>query len=233
MLPALKAKLTGRASEVLADIEARIDLCADLRSKLETMLADDCPLTTRDGGFIRAGAHAKLDELRELMSGGKQWMASYQAAEIERTGIPCMKVGFNKVFGYYLEVTHAHRDKVPDGLHPQADAQERRTVHHAGTQGARRESADRRRAGAATWSYELFVELRELGGQAATPRLQATAAALADVDVLAAWPKLAPRAELRAAGDGRRTSARDRRGPAPGGRRDRAGGHVCAERLQV
>ena len=95
-LPKVKAKLTGRASALLQQLEARLDLCADVRGPLEPALVDDCPLTARDGGFIRAGYRADLDELRELMAGGKQWIAKYQAAECERTGIPNIKVGFNR-----------------------------------------------------------------------------------------------------------------------------------------
>ncbi len=67
----------------------------------------------RDGGFIRSGYDEKLDELRELASGGKQWLARYQGEQIERTGIPSLKIGFTSVFGYYLEITNAHKDKVP------------------------------------------------------------------------------------------------------------------------
>jgi DNA mismatch repair protein MutS len=101
-LPKVKAKLTGRSSGLLQQIERRLDLCADVRRPLEQALVDDCPLTTRDGGFIRDGYRADLDELRQLMAGGKQWMAEYQAAECKRTGIASIKVGFNSVFGYYL-----------------------------------------------------------------------------------------------------------------------------------
>ena len=100
-------------SPLLRELEQRIDLCADIRGPLEQALVDECPLTARDGGFIRAGYRADVDELRELMAGGKQWMAEYQAAECERTGIANMKVGFNSVFGYFLEVTHTHREKIP------------------------------------------------------------------------------------------------------------------------
>ena len=71
-------------------------------------------LLTTDGGIIREGFHAQLDELRDLARGGKQWIANYQAQEIERTGIPNLKIGFNKVFGYYLEVTATHAAKVPE-----------------------------------------------------------------------------------------------------------------------
>ncbi len=60
-----------------------------------------------------AGYHAELDKLSELASGGKQWIAQYQATELERTGIHSLKVGFNKVFGYYIEVTNTHASKIP------------------------------------------------------------------------------------------------------------------------
>ncbi len=110
----LKAKLTARRSPLLSQLEAEIDLCVDLRSKLDAALADDCPLASREGGFIRDGFHPPLDALRELAHGGKQWIARYQAQESQRTGIPTLKVGFNKVFGYYIEITNAHRERIPD-----------------------------------------------------------------------------------------------------------------------
>ncbi|NBW94389.1 MAG: DNA mismatch repair protein MutS, partial [Bacteroidetes bacterium] len=71
------------------------------------------PAQLKEGGVIRQGVSGELDELRALARGGKQWLADLQKTESERTGIPSLKVGFNKVFGYYLEVTHAHKDKVP------------------------------------------------------------------------------------------------------------------------
>jgi len=113
VVPSLRARLTARSSHLLGELESRLDPCAELRARLETLLADECPQVAREGGFIRAGAYPPLDELRELMRGGKQWMAQYQASESQRTGIPSLKVGFNSVFGYFLEITHAHREKVP------------------------------------------------------------------------------------------------------------------------
>jgi DNA mismatch repair protein MutS len=114
LLPKVKAKLAGRSSDLLQGLEADLDLCPEVRADIDTALVDDPPLLTTDGGMIQNGYHEKLDELRELARGGKAWIAKYQAQQIERTGIPSMKVGFNKVFGYYLEVTAVHRDKVPD-----------------------------------------------------------------------------------------------------------------------
>jgi DNA mismatch repair protein MutS len=109
LLPGLKAKLTARKCSLLNELEAAVDLCVELRGKLEAGLADDCPLSNRDGGFIREGFNAELNGLRELARGGKQWIARYQAQETQRTGIANLKVGFNKVFGYYIEITNAHR----------------------------------------------------------------------------------------------------------------------------
>ena len=113
-LPALKACLAERHAERLRTLEGRIDLCAEARTAIREALVDEPAINLSDGGVIRTGFHAQLDELRDLSRGGKQWIAQYQAQEAERTGIPSLKIGFNKVFGYYLEVTAVHKDKVPD-----------------------------------------------------------------------------------------------------------------------
>ena len=188
-LPKLKAKLTGRQSQRLSQLESRIDLCAELRSRLEAALEDDCPLTTREGGFIRSGFHEELDQQRELTKGGKQWIAQYQAEAVERTGIANIKVGFNKVFGYYLEVTHAHRDKIPDDfIRKQTLKNAERYItpelkeHEEKVLAAEERSKD--------LEVELFSELRDQVATAA-PRLQASATALAEIDVLASLADLA------------------------------------------
>ena len=188
-LPAIKARLTARTSAMLNRLESELDLCAEIRARLESALVDDCPLASRDGGLIRGGFHAELDTLRDLSAGGKQWMAQYQADEIARTGIPSLKVGFNKVFGYYLEVTHTHGHKIPDNY------QRKQTVKNAEryvtTELKEHEekvlTAEER---AKELEYELFVELRDVTAFAAK-RLQATAAVLSQLDVLAALAALA------------------------------------------
>ena len=182
-LPALKAKLAGRQSALLTSCDERIDLCADVRGRLEKMLADDCPLHARDGGFIREGADPRLDEFRQLMAGGKQWMANYQAAEIERTGIPAIKVGYNRVFGYYLEITHTHRDRVPPEYHRKQTLKnaERYITPELKEYEEKVLSAEER---AVELELQLFDELRQLAASARA-RLMTTAAALAELDVLA------------------------------------------------
>jgi DNA mismatch repair protein MutS len=189
ILPKVKAKLTGRTSVLVQQLDDRLDLCADIRGPLEAALADDCPLVARDGGFIRPGYRADLDELRELMAGGKQWMAEYQAAECARTGIPNIKVGFNSVFGYFLEVTHTHREKVPiEYIRKQTlKNAERYITPELKEYEEKVLSADER---AKELEYDLFVQLRDLVAAAAA-RLQATANALAEVDVLSSLADLA------------------------------------------
>ncbi|QDU78564.1 DNA mismatch repair protein MutS [Polystyrenella longa] len=114
VLPKVKAKLSERSSALLNELEANIDLCEDVRSDIESQIVDEPPLLLTDGGVIRDGINEQLDEYRELARGGKQWLAKYQTEESERTGITNLKIGFNRVFGYYLEVTAAHKDKVPE-----------------------------------------------------------------------------------------------------------------------
>ncbi len=188
-LPALKAALSARQCGMLVDLENRLDLCADVRAPLEKALVEDCPLTTQDGGFIRPGFHTELDELRELTKGGKQWIAQYQAQIAQETGIPNLKVGFNKVFGYYLEVTHLHRDKVPEAFIRKQTIKnaERYITPELKEYEEKVLSADEK---SKALEYELFVELRErVAGE--LRRLQSTAQAIAQVDVLAALALLA------------------------------------------
>jgi DNA mismatch repair protein MutS len=188
-LPELKAKVTARRSRLLNELEGQIDLCADLRSKLDAALADECPLGSREGGFIREGFNSQLDELRELTHGGKRWIAQYQVQETERSGIPNLKVGFNKVFGYYIEVTNTHREKIPEDyirkqtlknaeryITPQLKEYEEKVL-----------TADER---SKELEYELFVELRDTVA-AERRRMQTTAAVLAQLDVLTALAELA------------------------------------------
>jgi DNA mismatch repair protein MutS len=188
-LPALKARLTARASGLLNRLEGELDLCPEVRAKLDAALADDCPLASTDGGFIREGYSAELDALRELAAGGKQWIARYQAQEAERSGIASLKVGFNKVFGYYLEVTNVHRQKVPDYFIRKQTVKnaERYITPELKEYEEKVLSADER---AKNLEHELFVQLREAVAFAA-PRLQGTAAALAALDVLAGLADLA------------------------------------------
>lgn len=188
-LPPLKARLTARAAMLLNELEAQIDLCPELAGKLNTALADECPLALKDGGIIRPGYHAELDKLSELASGGKQWIAQYQATELERTGIHSLKVGFNKVFGYYIEITNTHSAKIPpEYIRKQTVKNAERYITPALKEYEEKIlGADDK---AKALEYELFLELREMAAIAAK-RLRSTALALAQLDVLASLADLA------------------------------------------
>ena len=179
----------GAASTGLGEADDELDLLADLTAELGSALAERLPALLGDGGVIRPGHDSELDELRSLRDGGRQYIASLQQRERDRTGIPSLKVGFNKVFGYYLEVTHTHTARVP------ADYERRQTLataeryvtpelkdYEARVLGAEERMALR--------EAELFAALRALVAHA-IGRIQRTARVLARLDV---WAGLAERA---------------------------------------
>jgi DNA mismatch repair protein MutS len=179
----------GGASQALAEAADQLDLLSDLTDELAAGLADRPPASLSDGEVIRPGYDAELDQLRSLRDGGRQYIASLQQRERERTGISSLKVGFNKVFGYYLEVTHTHTARVP------ADYERRQTLataeryvtpelkdYEARVLGAEERIGVR--------EAELFGALRGVVGQA-IGRIQRTAKVLARLDV---WAGLADRA---------------------------------------
>lgn len=188
-LPDTKLLLESFHSDLLRELDGQLDLCPELCQRLDDALKAECPLTSREGGFIRTGFHAELDRLKELAAGGKQWIAEYQAGESKRTGITNLKVGFNKVFGYYLEVTNAHRDKVPIEYSRKQTLKnaERYITPELKEYEEKVLSADER---AMQLEYEIFVDLREQVMRASR-RLQGTADSLARLDVLAGLALLA------------------------------------------
>ena len=189
LLPRLKAKLAGRQSALLQLLEADLDLNAEIRAIIDATLVDEPPLLTTDGGAIRPGFNATLDELRDLARGGKEWIARYQAKESERLGLPNLKVGFNKVFGYYLEVTAAQAAKIPpEYIRKQTLKNQERFITPE-----LKEYEDkvlRAEERAISLEQELFAALRERVA-AATARLKQTADVLSEVDVLATLATLA------------------------------------------
>lgn len=188
-LPSVKARLAARSAGRLQTLEERIDLCPDVRTAIDEALIDDPPTGVADGGVIRPGFHATLDELRELAQGGKQWIAAYQAEESERTGIPSLKVGFNKVFGYYLEVTGAHLSKVPDNyIRKQTLKNQERFITPELKEYEDKVLRAEERSKAL--EQELFSTLKEQVAEHVA-RLLATAEALAEVDVLTSLAALA------------------------------------------
>lgn len=113
-LPELKQLLGGVSSALLREIREKIDPLEDVAALIERAIVDEPPFSIREGGMIRPGYHEELDGLRTDMGSGKEVIAQLEAREREKTGIPKLKVGYNRVFGYYIEVSNSYRDKVPD-----------------------------------------------------------------------------------------------------------------------
>jgi DNA mismatch repair protein MutS len=187
--PALKAKLAGRSSVWIQELEAELDPCTDLRSELERGLNDPCPAQLRDGGVIKSGYAAPLDELRNLASGGKKWIANYQKSIVEQSGINSLKIGYNKVFGYYLEVTHTHSHKIPDYFIRKQTLKnaERYVTAELKEYEEKVLSADEK---ALALEAELFQSLRDLV-RTYTSRLKTIAEVLAALDAITSLAHLA------------------------------------------
>jgi DNA mismatch repair protein MutS len=184
-LPAV-AKLRY-ASKALAGL--KVGTHAALASLLGKALADDPPPLLTEGGLIRKGWHEELDRLRSMTTDGRSWLAEFEAAEAKRTGIPSLKVGYNRVFGYYIEITNVHQSKVPAGyVRKQSLKNAERYItpelkdHETTVLNAQERSKE--------LEAELFRELRSKVAEE-IPELQRTARALARLDALASLAQAA------------------------------------------
>ncbi|MDR0817597.1 MAG: DNA mismatch repair protein MutS, partial [Clostridiales Family XIII bacterium] len=113
-LPEIKNELSSLDSLLLNELNDQINELSDLRDFIEDSISDDPPFTLREGGMVRSGYSAELDTMRDSISDGQKWIAELEGKERERTGIKSLKVGFNKIFGYYIDITNAHKELVPE-----------------------------------------------------------------------------------------------------------------------
>ena len=113
-IPNIKTQVSNLKSQTITVLNKNLHSLSDLVFSIGKAIADDPPLALVDGNVIQKGYNAELDEIRALALGAKDWVAKHQQSERERTGISSLKINFNNVFGYYIEVTNTHRDKVPD-----------------------------------------------------------------------------------------------------------------------
>jgi DNA mismatch repair protein MutS len=116
-IPDVRQICRDSGSSSLQALVDGMDDCADVREWIETTIVDEPPVSVRDGGMIRTGCNERLDQLKEANQNGKQWLAELEQKERERTGIRSLKIGFNKVFGYYIEITRSHLSSLPEGLY--------------------------------------------------------------------------------------------------------------------
>ena len=180
-LPLVKAQLAQTESPLLRKLEQQIDALDDCAQRIESTIVDEPPLTVREGGIIRPGANAEADRLRDIMQGGSGTILAIEAAEREKTGIRTLKVSYNRVFGYYIEVSKSFIDQVPGHYirkQTLANCERYITQELKELEDQVLTAKDRLTA----LEYQIFTELREhLAQQAARVQLSAVAVAAADV----------------------------------------------------
>ncbi|MEQ9309611.1 MAG: DNA mismatch repair protein MutS [Balneolaceae bacterium] len=113
-IPRIKAQFAAVDNPLLQDINKRMKLLIEVQERIKEVLNDDPPASIRDGNMIRTGFNSELDELRDIAKNGKTYIAKIKDQLSAETGISSLKIGYNKVFGYYIEVTNAHKNKVPE-----------------------------------------------------------------------------------------------------------------------
>ena len=190
-LPNVLGLLTDADSDALGAIEDDLRPCPEMVDRIQSALVDDPPAKISEGGLIRDGYSEELDELRTIAKKGKDWVANLEKEESERTDIPSLKVGFNKVFGYYIEITDTHADKVPeDYIRKQTLVDSERYVTPELKE--KEETILTAEDKIETLEQELFNELRDAIAQQ-TGILQENAELLAYLDCFAGLAEVAER----------------------------------------
>lgn len=189
MLPPIRMVLSEFKSAALSDLLAAMDGLEDICQWIDAAIVDDPPITVHDGGMIKENYFAEVDKLRKAKTEGKSWLAEIEATEREKTGIKNLRIKYNKVFGYYLEVTNSYKDLVPDYYTRKqtlTNAERYITPELKELEETILGAEDK----LVQLEYELFRELRErITGEVL--RIQKTAKAIAGLDVLLSLAKVA------------------------------------------
>jgi len=190
-IPKLREILQRLSADLLVQLSGRCDSMDELADLLESAIRPDCPSHLRDGGVIKAGFSEELDRLRSISRDGQSWLRNYQKQQSERTGIGNLKIGYNQVFGYYIEVNRSSADKVP------ADYVRKQTIKNAEryiTDQLKEYETQALSADEKTLELEqkLFEDVRQQASRYVS-RLQHLADTIAQCDCLAALAYLAKR----------------------------------------
>ncbi|OIK13206.1 DNA mismatch repair protein MutS [Bacillus sp. MUM 13] len=182
-LPALKDILSSLKNEDMKLLSEQLDPCEDITSLLQKSLAENPPLSVKEGNIIQDGYHGELDEYRDASRNGKTWIASLEREERERTGIRSLKIGYNRVFGYYIEVTRANLHLLEEGRYERKQTltnAERFITPELKEKEALILQAEEKSTGL---EYDLFLQIRE-EVKSHIPRLQSIAKKVSELDVL-------------------------------------------------
>ena len=190
-LPAVKAQLASLSDRRIAELTAELDLLEDIGGRIAATIGDEPPFSVREGGFIREGFDPEVDRLRHIMKGGKSVIPEMEAREKEKTGIRTLKIGYNKVFGYYIEVSNSFKELVPEHyIRKQTLVNGERFITQELKELDQEILTSSERVVAL--EYQLFTALRE-EISAAAQRIQKTAAIVAEADALASFAAVAVR----------------------------------------
>lgn len=188
-LPEIKKTLSSSSSALLKDIYNGVDLLEDVRSLIENAIVDEPPFSVREGGLIKAGYNEEVDSLKAIMTDGAGVIASIENEQREITGIPKLKVGYNRVFGYYIEVSNSYKEMVPETYirkQTLTNCERFITQELKELEGRIIGAKDR----SVALEYDVFAAVRNtVAGE--IQRLQHTAKSLAVLDVLAALAQVA------------------------------------------
>lgn len=189
VLPKLKTAISVCNSHILKSLCVSLDILEDVRVLISTAIVPDPPHSIRDGNIIREGYDHDLDELRNISRNGKDWIAGFQSKETDRTGINSLKVGYNRVFGYYIEITNVHRDKIPETYIRKQTLKnaERYITPELKEYETKVLTADERTK---ELEYEIFQKIRD-EVSTYTERIQKTADVIAHLDCLSSLAKIA------------------------------------------
>ena len=190
-VPYIKEILNSCRSEMVSENNGLMEAMGDITDLIERSIIDDPPISVKDGGIIKPGFNEEVDRLRDATTNGKQWIASLEAAEREKTGIKNLKIGFNKVFGYYLEVTKSYFELVPrEYIRKQTLANcERFVTQELKEMEETILGAENR---ITELEYQLFTDIRDTVA-AEVGRIKRTAHCIAELDVLCSLAEVADR----------------------------------------
>ena len=188
-IPEIVAEIVDyEESDLLSKLAATIPDLSGIQSIIENAIVEEPPFTVREGGMVKPGFSTELDELKDSIKDGRQWIASLEGRERERTGIKNLKVGYNKVFGYYISISNSHKDLIPeDYIRKQTLVNAERYIT------PELKEVESVVLGAETkinqMEYEIFTEIRETLKKS-IPEIQIASDAIAQIDVLASFAEI-------------------------------------------
>ncbi len=190
VMPGLKAKMESLNVPYATQLVSHLDPLADLEKSISAAIVDNPPLSVKEGGIIREGYDPELDRIRNAAAHGKDWLAEFEAAERERTGIKKLRIGYNRVFGYYIEVTKGQLEMVREEF-----GYERKQTLSNSERFVTPELKEKEslilgsEEDAIRYEYDLFLRLREQA-KAETASLQEMARAVSEIDMLLAFAQV-------------------------------------------